>query len=330
VDFQALATKPAVACLLRGGARQTLSACRTGFATQLLPGTARDMGLTQALWFDGRADVVASTQAAIRYLSYLNGLFNGDWELTLAAYNAGLGRVRTAIRRNQRLNKPTDYWSLPLPRETREYVPKLLGLLALLRDESGPGFKLPKINSKIAFEAVDTGFRISVDRAARIAGVSPELMARLNAGLSYGVTPPGGPHKIYLPSDSVLRFLTRVNETDKQRLYSAPQEYIVQPGDTLSAIALQNQLSQKRLIELNALEGTLIRAGQKLALAAPSASGTHTIDYQVEAGDTLAGIATRFKVNLGDISQNDGKRLSTDLIYPGDRLMISVKDHSSS
>lgn len=297
---------------------------------QLLPGTARDMGLEQNLWFDARADVVTSTKAAIRYLSYLNAEFNGDWALTLAAYNAGLGRVRSAIRRNQRQNKPVDYWSLPLPRETREYVPKLLGLLALLRDENGPGFKLPVIDATMAIEGIDIGFRISLERAARIADVSPQLISRLNAGLTFGVTPPGGPHVIYLPTESIEKFLLSVNESDKQRLYAAPRVYIVQPGDTISGIALSNNLTQRRIRELNALEGSLIRAGQKLALAAPVLSGTHVIDYQVEVGDTLAGIAVRFKVNLGDISQANGQPLATDLIYPGDRLTVTVKDHTAS
>jgi len=95
---------------------------------QFIPSTGRLFGLKQNWWYDGRRDVVSSTRAALDYLMALNKQFNGDWELALAAYNSGAGTVRSAIRRNKRLGKPTDYWSLSLPDETNAYVPRLLAL----------------------------------------------------------------------------------------------------------------------------------------------------------------------------------------------------------
>ena len=90
---------------------------------QFIPGTGRQFGLEQNWWYDGRRDVVASTRAALRYLEQLNLDFNGDWLLTLAAYNSGPGRVKRAMEANDRRNLDVDFWSLPLPRETRAYVP---------------------------------------------------------------------------------------------------------------------------------------------------------------------------------------------------------------
>ncbi|HJE28505.1 MAG TPA: transglycosylase SLT domain-containing protein, partial [Pseudomonas nitrititolerans] len=92
---------------------------------QFIPSTGRHFNLQQTRWYDGRRDITASTTAALRYLTYLHGLFNEDWLLALAAYNAGEGTVSRAIERNQKRGLPTDYWNLPLPKETRDYVPKL-------------------------------------------------------------------------------------------------------------------------------------------------------------------------------------------------------------
>ena len=85
---------------------------------QFVPGTGKRFGMKQNWWYDGRRDVVASTQGAIKYLKYLHKFFDGDWLLALAAYNSGEGRVQRAVRNNARKNKPTDFWSLSLPKET--------------------------------------------------------------------------------------------------------------------------------------------------------------------------------------------------------------------
>ena len=101
---------------------------------QFIPGTGKHYGLKQNYWYDGRRDIEASTEAAIRYLTNLNQQFDGDWLLALAAYNTGGGNVRKAIKRNKAKGKPTDFWSLKLPRETSAYVPQLLALAELVRN----------------------------------------------------------------------------------------------------------------------------------------------------------------------------------------------------
>jgi membrane-bound lytic murein transglycosylase D len=91
---------------------------------QFIPSTGRHFGLKQNWWYDGRRDVVSSTKAALDYLQSLSKQFDGDWELALAAYNSGAGTVRSAIRRNQKRGRKTDFWSLNLPDETSAYVPR--------------------------------------------------------------------------------------------------------------------------------------------------------------------------------------------------------------
>lgn len=100
---------------------------------QLAVTTGKRYGLKKNEWYDGRKDVVAATNAALSYLQYLYAEFDEDWFLALAAYNAGEGRVKHAISRNLAQNKPTDFWSLSLPNETKNFVPKLLALANLVK-----------------------------------------------------------------------------------------------------------------------------------------------------------------------------------------------------
>jgi membrane-bound lytic murein transglycosylase D len=100
---------------------------------QIMPGTGRQLGLKQRAGYDGRRDVAASTEAALNYLSTLHRQFNHDWMLALAAYNAGPGAVQRAVRKNKQMGRPTDFWSLSLPKETKAYVPKLIALTRLIK-----------------------------------------------------------------------------------------------------------------------------------------------------------------------------------------------------
>ena len=289
---------------------------------QIVPITAREIGLERSVWFDGRADTVASTRAALDYLSYLNAEFHGDWELTLAAYNAGPGRVRGAIRRNERADLPTDFWSLKLPPETRRYVPKVLALVSLLREEPS-AIELPAVNGH-GFERVDVGLRISIDRAAALSGIPEDELRRLNAHLVHGVTAPQGPHALYLPLGTAERFAAEIRGADGASLYSLPRTHEVVAGDTVSGIAYRYGMSQAQLMELNALSGTRVRIGQELAVLDVRRSGVVDVEYVVGAGDTLSAIAQSHAVGVGDISRADGSALDGDLIHPGETLTIVV------
>ena len=289
---------------------------------QIVPVTARDIGISHNLWFDGRADIVTSTDAAIDYLSYLNAEFHGDWLLTLAAYNAGPGRVRSAIRLNKAQGKPVDFWSLQLPRETREYVPKFLALVAMLRQDSLPGLEIPVLARGNAFEVLDFGHRTSLNKVASASGV-PELSLRLmNAGLVHGVTPPDGPHHIYVLKDNAEKVITAVSALDPQELYSRPSIHTVVPGDTISSIARSYGLNQADLMALNSLDNSLIHIGQELAVRFDGDVITSNVEYVVTIGDTLSDIAQTFSVPQDRILDAEGHTLEGELIHPGERLLI--------
>lgn len=121
---------------------------------QFIPATGQHFNLRQTNFYDGRRDITASTNAALTYLERLHDMFNGDWMLALAAYNAGEGTVSRAIERNEKLGLPTDYWNLPLPQETQDYVPKLLALSQIVMAPDSYGISLNPINNEPYFQAV--------------------------------------------------------------------------------------------------------------------------------------------------------------------------------
>ncbi|MBX2835767.1 MAG: transglycosylase SLT domain-containing protein [Gammaproteobacteria bacterium] len=292
---------------------------------QIVPLTAEEIGIQRSVWFDGRSDLIISTTAALDYLSYLNAEFNGDWELTLAAYNAGPGRVRAAVKKNEKNSKPATFSELDLPAETRDYLPKLVALLKMIKDESQVHLDLPPISLTPALTQVDVKQRISIDKAAELADISEAQLRVLNAGLIHGVTSPRGPHVLYLPTNKADQFsaaLTNVNNQDK--LYSLPRTHTVVAGDTLSELALKYGISQKQLRDMNKLDDSNIKLGQKLSVIDYRLTSPEAIEYTVSSGDTLSGIAEKFSVDIGDISDNTGAPLQGELIKPGDRLKIQL------
>ncbi len=301
------------------------SAGRAAGLWQIVPITAREIGLEKTPWFDGRADIIASTTAAIDYLSYLSAEFNGNWELSLAAYNAGPGRVRAAMRKNREADLPTDFWSLDLPSETRAYVPKVLALANLVKSDDSP-IELPTIGALDGFEVVDVGRRVSIERAAQISGVAASVLEQLNAGLTLGMTPPEGPHRLYFPPDQGLDFIEQVAASEPHTLFSPPDTHEVVAGDTLSGIAQKYGMSQKQLELINGMYDTRIRIGQNLAVQDLRRGGNTVgeIEYVVTIGDTLSGIADRHSVPMTDIHDADGQPMADALIHPGETLTIRV------
>jgi soluble lytic murein transglycosylase-like protein len=157
---------------------------------QFMPSTGLDFDLAQSERYDGRLDIEASTEAAIRYLSFLKRHFNGDWLLALAAYNCGLGRVDDAISSNRANGLPTDYWSLHLPEETQDYVPRFLALSSIFANPKTYGLKLPAVKNEPYFVKVKVDRRFDIDYLskkqltviAELANLSYEQFVQLNPG----------------------------------------------------------------------------------------------------------------------------------------------------
>ncbi|MCH9049085.1 MAG: transglycosylase SLT domain-containing protein [Proteobacteria bacterium] len=173
---------------------------------QFMPSTGRIYGLKQNWWYDGRRDIVAATGAALNYLQKLHQEFDGDWLLALAAYNSGEGNVGKAIRRNKKAGKPTDFFSLRLPRETRGYVPSLLAVAEIVSNPGKYKITLKPIANTRYFKQVDINSQIDLATAGELSELSIEELYTLNPGFNRWATDPEGPHRLLIPVDKVTAF----------------------------------------------------------------------------------------------------------------------------
>ncbi|UOA08111.1 transglycosylase SLT domain-containing protein [Methylobacter sp. S3L5C] len=175
---------------------------------QFIPSTGHDFDLPQSEKYDGRLDITASTQAAMRYMSFLNQHFKGDWLLALAAYNCGLGAVDNAVSRNIVDGLDTDYWSLRLPEETQEYVPRLLALSSIFANPDAHGLKLAQVRNEPYFVKVKIERKHDIDylaekdfrEVAQLANLSYEQFSRLNPGYLNSKLAVNGPFTLLMPA----------------------------------------------------------------------------------------------------------------------------------
>ena len=176
----------------------TSSAAAAGL-WQFIPSTGRIYGLKQSSQYDGRRDVVESTRAAYEFLGSLYNQF-GSWELALAAYNAGPGRIQQAINRNKAAGLPTDYWSLKLPEETMNYVPRFLAVAQIIKNPNAYNINLPPIANRPHFREVTVG-AVSLNEVASITGLSRAELYQLNPGHRGESIDGTSPMRILIPAD---------------------------------------------------------------------------------------------------------------------------------
>ncbi len=283
---------------------------------QFIPSTGKYFGLHQSWWHDERRDIVAATDAALTYLERLANRFDGDYTLALAAYNSGGGTVSRAIRRNRNAGKPTDYWSLDLPRETRHYVPKLLALAKIYNDPAAYGVSLPALEDTPYFEIVETGSQLDLAQAANLAGISMEEIYLLNPSYNRWATTPSGPHRLLVPATNSDQFREGLARLPIEQRVSW-NNYQVQSGDSLIRIARKFGTTPDVIREANNMRGDLIRSGQRLLI--PTASrGDAT--YALSQGQRLAATQAR-----GGRSGN-GRRVE-HLVQSGDTFWDIARDH---
>lgn len=307
---------------------------------QFIPGTGRIMGLKQNEWYDGRRDIIESTRAAYDFLSLLHGKF-GDWELALAAYNAGPGAVQRAINRNQAAGLPTDFWSLRLPAETRAYVPRFLAMAQIIKSPETYGAALRPVVNQPFFRVIETQGQVDLPQAASIAGISLRELYQLNAGFKRQVTDPAGPHRLLVPSALPQDFEADIAALPVPTLV-ATRSYTVRKGDTLYAVARRFDMKPAELQKLNNLKSSQLTAGRTLTIAqgnvhpeflkvsqelrldrgmASANRKVVTRSYKVRKGDTLASVARRHGMTVKQLAKLNG--ISTkSRIKAGQRLTV--------
>jgi membrane-bound lytic murein transglycosylase D len=249
---------------------------------QFIPATGRTYGLHQTRSYDARLDSHQATHAALSYLQKLNRQFKGDWLLSLAAYNAGEYRVQREIDKNRRLGRRTDYWSLDLPRETKQYVPRLLAYKEIFRNPRKYGVHLRGIPNSPALARIQVNKPVNLRKAAAYAGLPPSRLLSLNSGFLHGITTPRYSKQILLPRrhagrlNKIIRSLppaadvhrkTARKYSKKRRSRSRYVYHKVRLGDNLYRIARKHGTTVKKIKRLNKLRNNKIWPGKRLKVA---------------------------------------------------------------
>jgi membrane-bound lytic murein transglycosylase D len=292
-------------------------------AWQFISSTGKNYGLNQNWWYDGRRDVWASTHAALDYLTYMNDMFEGDWLLALAGYNSGENRVMRQVKKNTRAGKPADFWNLKLPRETRGYIPKLLGLTCLFENPEQYDFEIPATADRQVITSVDLGRQTDLVLVSQMASVPIDVMFTLNPGYNRWATSPDGPYRVVLPVEGAELLQASLKEMDPSALMKWDQ-VVVKSGDSLSRIAARHNVPVAVLRSSNDIDGDLIRIGQKLRLPrddrllvdplyAQAALELQTlqsgliaaqrVSHRVRPGESLSVIARRYHVSVKDLQR---------------------------
>lgn len=333
------------------------SSAGAGGIWQLMPDTATGFGIKQNWWYDGRRDVIASTKAALDYLVYLGGFFDGNWLYAIAAYNTGEGNVLAAIRKNVRDGKNTDFWSLPVAQQTRDYVPRLLALASIIAHADKYGIAFPEVSNAPYLAQVDIGGQIDLKHAAYLAGLTIKELNSLNPGYNRNKTDPNGPFKLVLPIENVKQFTENL-------MWSAPSnervhwdKYKVKSGDTLASLAKKFHSTPLSLRRMNSLSSNNLKPGLQLIVPQtipeisssildsekqyasskrkmvkepvqfePLPAGKYSLQpgdtlYMVRKGDTAQKIAARFHIPVKTLLAANNLK-NTRAISVGSQLMI--------
>jgi membrane-bound lytic murein transglycosylase D len=305
---------------------------------QIIPSTGRFLGLKQNWWYDGRRDIIESTHAAITYLESLADQFDGDWELALASYNAGPGKIRSAVRYNKTRKRPADFWSLTkIRKETRDYVPKLYALRQLFAHPEKYQLDLVPITNQVSYEIVELDGQIDLALAADLAGITVNQLYQLNPAFNRWATAPDGPHRLLLPRGKAEQFKTAVAQVPPSKRINWVRHKI-KNGETLSHISKKYRTTIPLIREVNNIRGNQIRAGKYLmvptatkslnsyslsqqsrvaAIQDTNRSGTKQV-HIVRSGQSLWSISRIYGVTTGALAKWNG-------IAPIDTLSVGQK-----
>lgn len=310
---------------------------------QFIPSTGRSYGLKQNWWQDERRDVLAATRAALDYLEKLYEMFN-SWELALASYNWGEGAVQGAMRRNEARGMPTDYLSLDIPAETRNYIPKLMAVKNLIARPNDYGLRLAEIANRPYFAVVQTDRHIDIRLAAKLAEIPVEDFKALNPSHNRPVIRADVTQPILLPADRAELFQAKLQA--HAGALTSWQPYTLGRDDRLDQVAQRFGIDVGKLREVNSIPvrfrslvgmtilvpsqgsqsaGDLSQAGlaQTSTSAEPVVAAT-PVKHVVRAGETLAGIAQRYRMSVAQLTTRngirDGKILAGQTLTIGEAL----------
>jgi peptidoglycan lytic transglycosylase D len=314
------------------------SRARAAGLWQFISGTGSRFGLKQDWWYDGRRDVVASTNAALDYLQALHNEFNGDWLLAVAAYNCGELAVEHAVQVNEARHLPIDFWHLRLPRETEAYVPKLLAMKRLVADPAKYGLEFSPIPNQPYFSRTPTNGQINLQVAAQIAGITAEEVYDLNPAFHRWATDPTGPFYLLLPVNAAPVFTQNVAQlTPDERM--GVENYEVRRSDSIYSVARRFKTSVEILRKLNTMPDGRLTVGEDIEVPATTYAlpenvrvaaarvdgrarwGAYVQFQVVRRGDSLWSIARHYRMSPRTLARMNGISVH-HILRPGEKLRL--------
>ncbi len=308
---------------------------------QFISGTGRRYGLQDDWWYDARRDPIMATDAALDYLGDLNDEFE-DWHLAMAAYNCGEGR----IRRYRSQDSSLTYWKMPLPQETRFYVPKILAAMIIGHNPERYGFVVDKPELPLEFDTASVHDCLSIRAIAQAAGVSEDTIISLNPALRRWCTPPDQrEYQVNIPTGTRDVFLQNYALLDKSQLVTW-HHHIVGRGDNINSIASRYRVSVAAIKATNKIKGNKLHKGQSLLIPLAPVDAVKYAEkdepgrsersggrrgnsfqrgtYKVRSGDNLFDIARRFNTTVSQLKLANHLRSGTG-IRPGQKLRLGTK-----
>jgi membrane-bound lytic murein transglycosylase D len=309
---------------------QANSRSRAAGIWQFIPSTGKNYGLKQDWWVDNRRDVTAATNAALDYLQKLHGMF-GAWDLALAAYNAGEGTVQRAIDKNRRLGLPTDYQSLNLPPETKNYVPKLQAIKNIISEPEKFGLTIDSIPNRPYFARVTTPKQIDAKLAAQLAEISYDEFTALNPSYNRPViTSTGEKHQLLLPVWAAERFVENLKNYDKP--LTSWQTYNAKRGERMDHIANKFGMNVSQLRDVNGIRATNKLRNSQAMLVPAVYNGKPISDASEIQSDSINAAEMANNDAIDETEENEPKatRSVTHKVKKGETLVALAAKYGTS
>ena len=294
---------------------------------QFMPRTGRLYELNKSWWSEDRHDPFKSTEAAIGYLKYLYQRFDGDIYLSIAAYNAGPSLVDKRINQNKRKGEDIDFWSLNLPTQTKNYVPKYIALRELILNPEKYGITLPNIPYDSVVQKIIIPGQVEILALSEYLEIKPELLYKLNAGYTKWASAPKDESIFFIPKEKYFLFSSEKNPFNKTNDINWIS-HTVNKGDNLWDLAIKYDTEVDVIKEVNYLNNDLLSINDNLLIPLGKTKSNNFIPYEmyiVSEGDTLWSIAKKYNLNVNNLARMNSLN-KNEYLQLGQQLSIGNKN----